>query len=252
MSKFRPSGGYRDSCSFQTATIIYDATYWFCEKFLDSRSRTVDQMVQAARSGRQNIAEGSRAAATSSQTELRLLNVARASLEELLLDYEDFLRHRRMRQWEPDDSDAMAVRRVPQNFKQDQTDPSDPTDLTELTDAERWALYAPWLDHADPAVRANALICLINQANYLLDRQIEAAETQFVEEGGYSEQLAAARLAARNRRKETRPEDRSDPIPACPQCGKAMVLRTAKTGQNAGKQFWGCSAYPECKGVVRL
>ena len=85
--KLRPSGGYRDTASFQTSTLIYDATVWFCEKFLDSRSRTVDQMVQAARSGRRNIAEGSRAAATSSQTELRLVNVARASLEELLLDY---------------------------------------------------------------------------------------------------------------------------------------------------------------------
>lgn len=84
--RLRSSGGYRGTASFQTTTIIYDATYWFCEKFLDSRSRTVDQMVQAARSGRQNIAEGSRAAATSSQTELRLLNVARSSLEELLLD----------------------------------------------------------------------------------------------------------------------------------------------------------------------
>jgi len=102
MGKFRPSGGYRTTCSFQTATIIYDATYWFCQKFLDARSRTVDQMVQAARSGRQNIAEGSRAAATSSQTELRLLNVARSSLEELLLDFEDFLRHRHLAQWTPD------------------------------------------------------------------------------------------------------------------------------------------------------
>lgn len=77
--RLRPAGGYRSTASFQTATLIYDATYWFCEKFLDSRSRTVDQMVQAARSGRQNIAEGSRAAATSSQTELRLLNVAGAA-----------------------------------------------------------------------------------------------------------------------------------------------------------------------------
>ena len=94
--KLRPSGGYRKTASFQTATIIYDATYWFCEKFIDQRSRTVDQMVQAARSGRQNIAEGSRASATSSHTELRLLNVARASFEELLLDFEDFLRHRRL------------------------------------------------------------------------------------------------------------------------------------------------------------
>jgi len=119
MSKMRPSGGYRETCSFQTATIIYDATVWFCEKFLDSRSRLTDQMVQAARSGRQNIAEGSRASATSSQTELRLLNVARSSLEELLVDYEDYLRYRRHRQWKPDSPEALAVRQVPRKFKAD-------------------------------------------------------------------------------------------------------------------------------------
>ena len=131
--KIRPSGGYRDTASFQTSTLIYDATVWFCEKFLDSRSRTVDQMVQAARSGRQNIAEGSRAAATSSQTELRLVNVARASLEELLLDYEDYLRHRRLPQWAMASPEASAVRRVPQTFR-DQSDSTDQTDPANLTD----------------------------------------------------------------------------------------------------------------------
>ena len=161
--KLRPSGGYRKTASFQTATLIYDATYWFCEKFLDPRSRTVDQMVQAARSGRQNIAEGSRASATSSQTELRLVNVARASLEELLLDYEDYLRHRRLPQWLPDGPEASEVRAVPRTFRKD---PSDSSDLTDLSDQERWALYARWLDHADPAIRANATICLIHQANF--------------------------------------------------------------------------------------
>ncbi len=187
MTKIRPSGGYRSTASFQTATLIYDATYWFCEKFLDPHSRMTDQMVQAARSGRQNIAEGSRAAATSSQTELRLLNVARASLEELLLDFEDFLRHRRLQQWPPDSPEAQAVRQVPQKFKKDRserTDPADPTDLKDLTDQERWALYAPWLEHDNPAVRANAIICLINQANFLLDQQIAALEKGFVESGG--------------------------------------------------------------------
>ena len=94
--RLRPSGGYRTLRSFQTSTLVYDATVAFCARFIDARSRTVDQMVQAARSGRQNIAEGSRGAATSSQTELRLVNVARASLDELLLDYEDFLRQRRL------------------------------------------------------------------------------------------------------------------------------------------------------------
>ena len=253
MARLRPSGGYRDLRSFQTATIIYDATYWFCERFLDPRSRTSDQMVQAARSGRQNIAEGSRASASSSQTELRLVNVARSSLEELLLDYEDFLRHRHLRQWTPDAPEALAVRRIGQK-RPDPSDPSDPTDLAALTDEQRYALYAEWLDHENPAIRANALLCLINQANTLLDRQIEALEAQFIEEGGYSEQLATARLAQRaaNRTDRSDPTDRADPIPPCAQCGKPMVLRTAQKGKNAGKQFWGCSGYPGCKNLVDI
>jgi four helix bundle suffix protein len=249
--KLRPSGGYRKTASFQTATLIYDATYWFCEKFLDPRSRTVDQMVQAARSGRQNIAEGSRASATSSQTELRLVNVARASLEELLLDYEDYLRHRRLPQWLPDGPEASEVRAVPRTFRKD---PSDQTDLTDLSDQERWALYAHWLDHADPAIRANATICLIHQANFLLDRQIAALEAAFVEDGGYSEQLATERL--RHRKDQS---DRSDPTnptdlqpPNCPACGALMALRTAKSGKTPGSQFWGCTKYPDCKGTAKI
>ncbi|NMA45421.1 MAG: four helix bundle protein [Lentisphaerae bacterium] len=248
MSRLRPSGGYRQSLSFQTATIIYDGTYWFCEAFLDNRSRTVDQMIQAARSGRQNIAEGSRAGGTSSQTELRLMNVARASLDELLLDFEDFLRQRHMPQWPHDSPEADDVRRVPARLRAEQ---NDSRAMINLTDAERWALYAPWLEHADPAVRANALICLINQANYLLDQQINTLEEKFVEEGGYSEQLAAARMAERTRQND----EEGVPCvatPTCPQCGKEMVLRTVKTGQRAGSQFWGCSAYPRCKGTVEL
>jgi four helix bundle protein len=128
--KLRSSGGYRKTASFQTTTLIYDATVWFCEKFMDPRSRTVDQMVQAARSGRQNIAEGSRASATSSQTELRLVNVARASLEELLLDYEDYLRHRRLVQWAMDGPEASAVRGVVWAFKRDRADLAEQTDLS--------------------------------------------------------------------------------------------------------------------------
>ncbi|MBN1594883.1 four helix bundle protein [candidate division FCPU426 bacterium] len=249
VKKLRPSGGYRKTASFQAATVICDATYWFCEQHLNPRSRTVDQMVQAARSGRQNIAEGSRAAATSSQTELRLLNVARASFEELLLDYEDYLRHRHLAQWMPDSEQALAVRGVPRTFRADRTDQAD---LTDLSDQERWKLYAPWLEHRDSAVRANALICLIHQANFLLDQQIAAAERQFVEGGGYTEQLAAARLAERERRKKDQMDqsDPSDRIPNCPKCGQAMVLRTAKSGRNSGSQFWGCSGYPECKGAI--
>lgn len=258
MKTMRSSGGYRDLRSFQIATVIYDATYRFCEEFLEPRSRTTDQMVQAARSGRQNIAEGSRAAATSSQTELRLLNVARSSLEELLLDYEDFLRHRKLPQWHPDCPEAMEVRDIGRRRPGDAPpDPSDRSDqsnhaTTRLADDGRYALYARWLDNPDPAVRANALICLIHQANTLLDRQGAALEKAFVEDGGYSEQLATARIAHRKSKDRSDPSDRSNLIPDCPACGKPMTLRTAQKGENAGKQFWGCTAYPDCKGIVKI
>ena len=178
--RIRPSGGYRKLRSFQTTTVIYDATVSFCDRFMDKRSRTVDQMVQAARSGRQNIAEGSRATATSSQTELRLINVARASLDELLLDFEDFLRQRGLRQWGKDDPEAREVR----------------------ADGEA---YSRWLAGKDPAVVANTVICLIHQANYLLDQQIAGLERQFVEGGGYSEQLAKARIEKREKIGRIRP-----------------------------------------------
>jgi restriction system protein len=254
MKKLRQSGGYRKAASFQTATLIYDATYLFCEKFVDSRSRMLDQMIQAARSGRQNIAEGSRASATSSQSELRLVNVARSSLEELLLDYEDYLRHRRLALWPLSSAETRAVREVPRRFKEDRTDRSDQTNLTDLSDEQRWALYAHWLEHEHAEVRANAIISLIHQANYLLDQQIAALEAAFVEEGGYSEQLAAARLVARERQSKEphRQQTPARSIPSCPKCGRPMVLRTAKAGRNAGTQFWGCTGYPECKEVVRV
>src|SRR5436305_5476666 len=232
--RLRPSGGYRELRSFQVATIVYDATVSFCDRFLDKRSRTVDQMVQAARSGRQNIAEGSRASTISSNTELRLVNVARASLDELLLDYEDFLRQRGKRQWGKNDREARAVRAVGRERS--------PVPAT---------AYSPWLSHADPAVVANAVICLIHQANYLLDQQISALERDFVQEGGYSEQLAAARMAERSkqaRADRTDQADRTDlepKAPNCPLCGKPLALRTARKGARAGSQFWGCSGYPE-------
>src|SRR3989304_2819896 len=153
-SALRPHGGYRRLRSFQVTEIVYDGTVAFCARFVDKRSRTHDQMVQRAGSGRQNIAEGSRASATSSQTELRLVNVARASLEELLLDYEDYLRQRGKRQWTKDDPEARQVRAGGrQQSKPDQTDRSDPTDQSDVSHP-----YSAWLEHADPAVVANTLI----------------------------------------------------------------------------------------------
>jgi four helix bundle suffix protein len=261
-SSLRPHGGYRRLRSFQVTEIIYDGTVAFCDRFIDKRSRTHDQMVQAARSGRQNIAEGSRASATSSQTELRLVNVARASLDELLLDYEDFLRQRKLKQWEKDDFEARRVRAV--GAARERTDQTNQTDRSDQADVSDHKMnYARWLEHREPAVVANAMICLIHQANYLLDRQIHGLERQFVEEGGYSERLAAARLEKR-RQAISHPTDLSDPTdrsdksktlpaaPNCAVCGKAMVLRTARKGAKAGSQFWGCSGYPQCKSTLPL
>lgn len=243
-TRLRPSGGYRTLRSFRVATIIYDATVDFCERFIDKRSRLTDQMVQAARSGRQNIAEGSRAAATSTQTELRLVNVARASLDELLLDYEDFLRQKGHRQWGKADAEARRVRDVGRRLGKQPQDRSDQSDQTDS------ALYARWLNHPDPAVVANTLICLIHQANYLLDQQINCLEHDFVHDGGYSEQLASERIAERERQRR---ECATEPvIPECPLCGKTMALRTAHKGPRADRQFWGCSGYPKCKGARPL
>lgn len=261
--RLRPSGGYRELRSFQTSTLIYDGTWSFCERFIDRRSRTHDQMVQAARSGRQNIAEGNRAGAVSSKSELELTNWARASQEELLLDFQDYLRHRKLPLWPKDSPEASAVRALGRKIgaRKDQTDRSDASDWTDLSDPEdagdraRYALYAPWLEHESATVVANTLICLIHQANYLLDQQLTALEQDFIEGGGYSEQLAAARLAYRrgDRMDRSDPPDRTDQhFPKCPQCGKLMTLRTARQGKNQGSQFWGCTGYPDCKGAVPL
>lgn len=257
----RPHGGYRNLRSFQVTEIIYDGTVVFCARFLDARrTRLVDQMVQAARSGRQNIAEGSRASGTSSQTELRLVGVARASLDELLLDYEDYLRQHGLPLWSKDHPKARQVRGL---AAASDGKPPDQTDRTDQTNG--YARYRPFIEESDAETAANTLICLIHQANYLLDRQIAALEKQFVHEGGYSERLAAARLEVRRRRvsqsDETDPTDRTDRTdqtektaraPNCPLCGQPMVLRTARKGPQAGSQFWGCAGYPKCNGTLAL
>ncbi|NTW55856.1 MAG: four helix bundle protein [Chlorobiaceae bacterium] len=253
MGRIRPGGGYRELRSFQMATVIYDATWRFCEQYLDARSRICDRMTQAARSGRQNIAEGSRASSASSQTELRLVNVARSSLEELLLDYEDYLRHRGLPQWAYDSPEAMEVRKVRAENQSDKADQFNRTEqsATRNSDDKHYSRYKRWLEHAEPSIRANAIICLIHQAIWLLDRKIEALEREFIEDGGYSGQLSAARLAERNRKKQDM-SDQSDPPPLCPKCGKTMVLRTVRKGNSAGRQFFGCTGYPECNGSVEV
>jgi four helix bundle suffix protein len=235
-------GGYRKLRSFQAAQLVYDATLVFCDRFIERRSRTHDQMVQAARSGVQNIAEGSMASGTSKKTELKLTNVARSSLEELMLDYEDFLRQRGLRLWDKNSPEAMAVRR---NYMSDNSNQSDASDTCNLKTAS-------------PEVAANVLLCLTNQASYLLHRQLKRLEQDFLEHGGFTERLYTVRSQARQRQAEKPPhssgnsghsEQSNTPPPACPRCGKPMVQRTARQGPGAGQFFWGCSAFPNCKGT---
>lgn len=171
-SKLIPShGGYRELKSFQHAELVYDATVKFCDRYIDRRSRTHDQMVQAARSGRQNIAEGSQASGTSKKTELKLVGVARASLEELLLDYEDFLRHRGLSVWGKTHPTSQVVRRLA--YEKNRT----------------YLTYRPYIEQSPPEVAANTIICLIHQTNYLLDQQLRQLERAFLAEGGFTERL---------------------------------------------------------------
>ena len=172
-------GGYRDLKSFQSAELVYDATVKFCDRFIDIRSRTHDQMVQAARSGRQNIAEGSQASGTSKKTELKLVGVARASLEELLLDCEDFLRQRGLKLWGKSHPTCQSIRRLA--YEKNRS----------------YKTYRSYIEQSTPEVAANTLVCLIHQTNYLLDQQLRRLEQQFLKEGGFTEKLYWAR---RNRR----------------------------------------------------
>jgi four helix bundle suffix protein len=180
--RFLPkTGNYRGLLSYRKSEIIYDFTFRFCEKFLRKGDRTIDQMVQAARSGKQNIAEGAKASVTSTETELKLTNVARASLEELLIDYQDFLRVRDQPLWPKDSPEALYVRKLGR-----QPD-------------ETFETWRPFFDTRPAPVLANIVICLIHQANYLLDQQVRRLEKDFVQKGGLRERMTRARLDHRQR-----------------------------------------------------
>jgi restriction system protein len=177
-----PHGGYRDLQSYQMAEIVYDATVVFCDRFISKRSRTHGQMVQAARSGKQNIAEGCMASGTSKKTELKLIGVARASLEELLLDFQDYLRPKGLALWGKDHQKAKKVRSL--CYKKNRF----------------YLTYKPYIE-GPSEIAANTMICLIHQANYLLDRQLRALEKEFLKEGGFTERMYHARSRARSWKK---------------------------------------------------
>jgi len=179
-----PHGGYRELQSYQMAEIVFDATVVFCDRFIDRRSRTHDQMVQAARSGKQNIAEGSMASGTSKKTELKLVGVARASLEELLLDYQDYLRQQGLVLWGKDHPQSREVRAL--CYRKNRS----------------YATYKTYFE-SSAEIAANTMICLIHQTNYLLDQQLRALEKEFLKEGGFTEKLYRARSQMRDERRKT-------------------------------------------------
>lgn len=174
-------GGYKNLITYQKSEIIYDGTIYFTKRFFQKYDRTIDQMVQAARSGKQNIAEASMASGTSKETEIKLTNVARASLEELKIDYKDFLRTNKLQLW---DKDHKLVARL--------------RELNKIPNAN-YETFKKAIENENPEICANAMIGLIKVVSYLLSHQIRALETAFIKEGGLREKMTKARINYRNK-----------------------------------------------------
>ena len=242
---FDKHGGFRRLHSFTLATIVQLDTLRFCRRFLtsdpreagqkfyDPKGRQYDQMTQAARSGRQNIIEGSERSATSKDTEMKLTDVARASLSELRGDYEIWILDREQVPWSVHTPEARAINAIsldPAPFHDDMVHESAKHAL------EQRKKYARWLDSDDDVVVANAMLIIIGRAMNMLNRQIEAQGAAFEKGGGFSERLTTVRVEAR--------ASAQGPAPVCPQCGQAMRRRKSARGE-----FWGCVGYPACKGT---
>jgi four helix bundle suffix protein len=235
-----PNSGYKKLKSYQKSVIIYDGTIYFCDRFYRNNRRQTDQMEQAARSGKQNIAEGSMASATSKQTEIHLTNVARASLGELLEDCEDFLRINKLPIWDKNHPIAMQI-----------------TELSRRPE-ETYETYRAYIENESPEISANTIRHLILQAMLMLNKQIQRLEQDFLKGGGIRERMTNARLEYRNN--QSSPSSLSPmssvcpspPPPPCPLCNSPMKQRTARKGANAGKSFLGCSKYPDCRGTREI
>ena len=198
-------GGYRKLKSFRVAQLAYDVTVRFSDRYMDKRSRTHDQMVQAARSGVQNIAEGSQVSGTSKKMEIKLTNVARASLEELRLDYEDFLRQRGLSQWPPDAAALIRFKARRCTTLEEVREWVDDEKRRGRTNTDEQGQdgsvnvrECPHIPVSAEMV-ANAALSLLNIVCYLLDRQIAAQEKALVEEGGFTERLYHVRMRRRSR-----------------------------------------------------
>lgn len=232
---YNQSGGYRKLHSFNFASIIHLGTISFCKHYIpwqeDPLGKNFGQMTGASRSGKQNLVEGSERAKTSTETEIKLTDVAKASLSELQGDLEDYLVQKGNIPWSIHEPDYQAIMAIM----------LDEFDYTEDLLHDYWTFllkqkskFDPWLEKRDDVAAANALIILIQRATGLLGRQLEHLEQSFVEHGGIREKMNDAR-------KHSRSEPDS---PKCPDCGSPMTRRTSSRGQ-----FWGCQDYPKCRGL---
>lgn len=237
-SIYNQSGGYRKLHSFNFATIIHLGTMSFCKRYLswkdDPLGKTLGQMLGASRSGKQNIVEGSERAKTSTETEIKLTDVAKASLSELQGDLEDYLVFKGEVPWSIHNPDHKALVSIM----------LDEFAYTEDLLHDYWTYlltqkrkFDPWLEDRDDVAAANALIILIQRATGLIARQLARLEKDFVTAGGVREKMTNARLSARE----------EPDAPECPECGSLMRRRTSTRGP-----FWGCGKYPQCKGIRQI
>jgi four helix bundle suffix protein len=244
-----PAGGYRRLLSFGFTCLAYHATTRFCRRVYpwkeDPLGKTSGQMIGAARSARQNIAEGSARAGTSKETEIRLLDVAKGSLEELAGDYETYLVDNDEPVWSHGDPRHLSVMALQLDEFAAAEDIPHAFSVHLIAMRKR---FAPWLEHENPQVAANAILVVVQRAESLLFKQIEKLGGVFLEEGGFKERMTRLRLEQR----EASAAKVAEPPPSCPACGKPMTLRKAKSGPKAGKSFWGCSGYPACKAIQEI
>ncbi len=239
---FGGTGGYFRLDSWILANIVQLGTQAFCRKFLnrsnDPCGRQYDQMTQAARSGCANNAEGSARRATSRETEMRLTDVARSSLAELAGDYMNWLMLQGKVPWKKDSTESRAIYSVRLD-KPEYADDLIHDSCQHILNQK--AKFACWLDSGNDEIMANVLLIIIARVINMLNHQMENQGATFQKEGGFRENLTTLRVASRADQENA---------PTCPECGKPMTRRQARTGKNAGNPFWGCTAYPDCKGIL--
>ena len=237
-------GGYRKMLSFNWTCLIYHATTLFCKRNYnyknDQLGKTVGQMIGAARSARQNIVEASSRAATSKEQELKQLDVAKGSLDELAGDYEAFIIDSNEVPWSKKDERYIEVKALELDIFEHTDDLDHDYGIYTLNMRKR---CSKWLENENPIIAANALLISIRKACSLITGQMNRIANDFIQNGGFTEKMSKARLEYRDA------EFESEGSPKCPKCGKSMRKVVARKGRYIGKFFWGCSDYPNCNGT---